>query len=352
MSRSIGMMAAAAITLLATFGSAYGETVRLKSGADRFGNGWLFLDHSGRCLVATPAHVVTADGALLNPVLIDPKGRESRLTDVAQPDPEIDLAFLMVGGETASEGCSPSRISALPLDFVLRSLTEATLRTTSGGEIATIRLRPKAFSIDDDRGRILVFAPADPGERLSEGMSGSAILAGDRPLAMLIEVVPELGIGRALRFDAIGRLLASYRPTRSPAASSPPIADAVVTLLAGSAVDPANGPDALLHPGRIFQAHPQRGRLSVIVRFARPRPVSVFRLAAANGRIATRLRRAVLSAAGTNVAGFSPVRSCDATGRAGPAFDCTIATRTVTALRVDLVIDGNDDVSLSDLRLD
>lgn len=349
MSRSISTKAATAIILLATFGSAYGETVRLKTGADRFGNGWLFLDHSGRCLVATPAHVVTADRTLLNPILTDPKGRESRLTEVAQPDPETDLAFLTVGGETASEGCSPSRISALPLDFVLRGLTEATLTTTSGGEIATIRLLPKAFSIDSDRGQILVFAPADPGERLSEGMSGSAILAGDRPLAMLIEVVPELGIGRALRFDAIGRLLASYRPA-SAAAPGAPIADAVLTLLAGSAVDPAHGPDELLYPSRIFQARPQRGRLSLIVRFARARPVSAFRLAAVDGRTANRLRRAVLSTADTS--GFNPIRGCDPTGRAAPAFDCTIATRTLTALRLDLLIDGDDDVSLSDLGLD
>lgn len=343
-------MAAAAVLFLAALSPASAETVRLNTGGDRFGHGWLFLDQSGRCLVATPAHVVTADKVLFNPILVDSKGRESALTQVAQPDPDIDLAFLTVGGETARDGCSPSRLSSLPLDFVLRGLTEAMLTTTSGGELATIRVLPKAFTIDRDGGLILAFAPADPAETLSQGMSGSAILTGDRPLAMLVEVVPELGIGRALRFDAIGRLSALYRP--APLPPRPPISDAMVTLLAGSTVDPSHGPDALLHPDQEFQAHPSRGRLSFILRFTQPRPISTFRLAATDERMAARLHRAVLSAAGSGAGGFSPVRSCDPTGHVRPAFDCTIAVRTVTALRIDLVVDGSEDVALSDLRLD
>ncbi|MFL0694528.1 MAG: hypothetical protein ACJLUP_21350 [Agrobacterium tumefaciens] len=181
------------------------ETVMLSRGDDTFGQGWLFLDGSGNCRIATPRHVIeAADGTLTTPDLLDSFGR---LHPTANPlpaaDADLDLAFLTVGGPFTEEPCSRDRVQATPLQPIIDRIKQATLEITTPTERQSITVAFRALSRDSEGGKIIALSATDAGASLQKGMSGGTIMYNGRPIAMLYEVDPDEGIGVALRYDQI-----------------------------------------------------------------------------------------------------------------------------------------------------
>lgn len=209
---------------LASSGPAAAETVLLTRGDGTFGLGWLFLDSSGDCRVATPRHVIEdADGNLAAPDLLDSYNRvHATNAPVAAADPDLDLAFVSVGGALARDGCSRDRIRATPLQPLIDGMKQAELGIATPTERQTIAVALRAISRDDDGGGFIAFAPLDAAVSFQKGMSGGTVTYNGRPIAMLFEVDTENGIGIALRYDMIAAQLQTLTPnTRSEVAAEP-----------------------------------------------------------------------------------------------------------------------------------
>lgn len=181
------------------------ETVMLSRGDDTFGQGWLFLDGSGNCRIATPRHVIeAADGTLTTPDLLDSFGRlHPTANPVPAADADLDLAFLTVGGPITQEPCSRDRVQATPLQPIIDRIKQATLEITTPTERQSITVAFRALSRDSEGGKIIALSAIDAGASLQKGMSGGTIMHNGRPIAMLYEVDPDEGIGVALRYDQI-----------------------------------------------------------------------------------------------------------------------------------------------------
>src|SRR5690606_17504930 len=112
------------------------------------GQGWLFLDPAGQCRVATARHVVeNADGELSPPDLIDRYGQmHPTRSPVAAENPDLDLAFLSVGGQLAKNGCSRDRVRATPLQSIIDSLKQAQLDVSTQTERQSITVAIRAVS--------------------------------------------------------------------------------------------------------------------------------------------------------------------------------------------------------------
>lgn len=94
-------------------GPALAETVMLSRGDNDFGLGWLFLDRSGKCMVATPRHVIESEtGAILAPDLLDSFGRQHATSNLVVAEDDLDLAFVEVQGELPRTGCTQSQASS------------------------------------------------------------------------------------------------------------------------------------------------------------------------------------------------------------------------------------------------
>lgn len=184
---------------------AFAETVMLSRGDDTFGQGWLFLDGSGNCRIATPRHVIeAADGTLTTPDLLDSFGRLHPTADpVPAADADLDLAFLTVGGPITQEPCSRDRVQATPLQPIIDRIKQATLEITTPTERQSITVAFRALSRDSEGGKIIALSATDAGASLQKGMSGGTIMYNGRPIAMLYEVDPDEGVGVALRYDQI-----------------------------------------------------------------------------------------------------------------------------------------------------
>lgn len=183
---------------------AIAETVMLSRGDDTFGQGWLFLDGSGNCRIATPRHVLEgADGTLTTPDLLDSFGRLHPTANPVPADADLDLAFLTVGGPITQEPCSRDRVQATPLQPIIDRIKQATLEITTPTERQSITVAFRALSRDSEGGKIIALSATDAGASLQKGMSGGTIMYNGRPIAMLYEVDPDEGIGVALRYDQI-----------------------------------------------------------------------------------------------------------------------------------------------------
>ncbi|UHS59191.1 hypothetical protein [Agrobacterium vaccinii] len=181
------------------------ETVLLSRGDDTFGQGWLFLDASGACRIATPKHVVErADGSLSSPDLLDSVGRlHPTSSPVTAKDEALDLAFLTVRGTIAKDGCSRDRVRKTPLEPIINSIKQATLEITTPTERQSLTVAVRALSRDAEGGKIIALSPSDASASFQKGMSGGTVMFNGRPIAMIFEVDPDEGIGIALRYDVI-----------------------------------------------------------------------------------------------------------------------------------------------------
>lgn len=130
--------------------------------------------------------------------------------------PELDLALGQLFGAAAAE-CGP-RLGTLAPEAYLPGGEEATLTTVrESGELERVPVR-----LTVEEYAHLGLSPVDPAlsGRLGQGRSGSMVMAGGRPVAMMTDIPADAaGYGaeiRALRMDAALSWLARYLNRRGP----------------------------------------------------------------------------------------------------------------------------------------
>jgi len=270
--KGIGRLTAVAV-LLATIGvspaTALAETIMLARGDDTFGQGWLFLDASGQCRIATPRHVLeTTDGLLTAPDLLDSFGRlHPTEAPVAAADDALDLAFLTVRGAIAKAGCSRDRVRLTPLQPIIDSIKQATLEITTPTERQSLAVAFRALSRDAGGGRIIALSTVDPNATFQKGMSGGTVMHNGRPIAMLFEVDTDQAIGVALRYDVIAaelqRLGAGPSQVRPAAAATRAYKNLV--LLNGRIAHKDTSIGSFLSGASPLHLAPLKGRISLIL---------------------------------------------------------------------------------------
>jgi hypothetical protein len=238
-----------AICLTATV-PANAEPVRLAPGGQAFGQGWMFTDGAGVCRIVTAAHVIRHAGVLVAPVAVDRLGNELPTAEPLQPDPDVDIAFL-----TASPArvCPAAGLSESTVDARLAATPQGFLEFLESDSTGTLPLIRRERSLDQDGGRIVAFDRTTPMPRITQGMSGGMIVdSASRPLAVIIETLPDHNRAVAVRVDVAAVLLRAAQATRAPATLR-------WSVQHGRSADPLRGPDAMREGGSGWAVEPDRG---------------------------------------------------------------------------------------------
>lgn len=265
--------------VISTASATQAEVIRLEHPGGRYGHGWLFFDLDRTCKIVTAAHILRGDGGpLRTPPGTDRRNRQSPTARPRILSPELDVALMEMRGALADGGCTMSRLGDDHIGARLTSAREAFLETTIEGEFRTIRVERRASTQDDQGGKLVVYAPVWPGDRIVQGMSGSAILDADGvPLALVTETVPHANLARAVRFDVVKALVRSAAaPAQNPrgAPANPAAATwrpqiAGLTVEAGKIGDANAGLDQLIGEGQAARRSvlkPDRGTVVLVLR--------------------------------------------------------------------------------------
>lgn len=325
--------------------------VRLKKGENSFGQGWMFLDTDGRCKVATAAHVVKLPDGRVAPkvLLLDELGRE-RLTgapEVLSDDP--DLAVLPILGISEPSACGDGRVSGIGVERRARNMSDAFIETTDESDLRRVPVQRHFSEIDAGGGAKFAVRSVSEGDRPKQGWSGSVVLDKEGPLGIVYEVDLRTGDALAVRMDVIRQMLDTAALEKGAVRSNEPkAASATLTVLSGSTVDPASGPEQLLQAGSTgWRVTPVNKRVAAVVSYHSPIRVSRVRL-----RFDTPTRAAVV---GVEIAEadsptsetWSDLGFCRPQG--AEAVDCAVVPTAVTNLRISVGTEDNRPVRLSDL---
>ncbi len=161
------------------------------------GQGYL-THYDGVCYLLLPMHVVTEAGeaaALLGEGVEPLIGETAGIVDLGD-----DVALAVVrGGLQASCGYSAMSVSRA-VSRAIRDNGLATVRSVNGdGSIAQLSVS----LFDDDGARFLRIQPTHTDNQLRKGQSGSLLVAGDKPIGMLLSVDARFGVGKVIRLDAM-----------------------------------------------------------------------------------------------------------------------------------------------------
>lgn len=334
-------MLAAAALLLGTL-AAQAETVLLTRGDNDFGLGWLFLDATGQCRIATPRHVIESEGgALVAPDLLDSFGRQHATANPRAADGDLDLAFLDVLGQLPEKGCTMSRLSGSSLQTIVDRMDSASLAVATLYERQTIPVQKRASSQDGQGGAILAISPASPEISFQRGMSGGAVLLNGKPIGMLIEVDTEAGVGIALRFDVIAE---AYQRL---GASAPPTAEkgrgglTAITIAAGTVVAADAGLSQYLAGAGALHLAPAPDRVTLLVQLPRRGVVNGVRL---EGDFPP--STAVIIETSDLTTGYLYAQRCEL----GPSTDCRFAPRRADRLKLTVPAAAGGEIRLSSLE--
>jgi len=327
------------IVLLAVLGScgiasapAIAETVLLSRGDNSFGQGWLFLDASGSCRIATPRHVVEReDGSLSSPDLLDSFGRlYPTNSPVIATDETLDLAFLTVRGAIAKEGCSRDRVRQTPLQPIIDNIKQATLEITTPTERQSLTVAFRALSRDAEGGKIIAVSPVDASASFQKGMSGGTVMHNGRPIAMLFEVDPDEGMGVALRYDVIAAELDKTRasiPQQADIDQETHIYDSLV-LMKGKVTQKDSSIGSFLAGSSTLHVAPVDCRVSLILDLNQVSTITSVRLIG-KGRST---EGALIVEADNDGQGFVPGSRCQLAAET----TCAMAPRRASRLRLSL----------------
>ncbi|KQY25929.1 hypothetical protein [Rhizobium sp. Root483D2] len=306
------------------------ETILLARGDDTFGQGWLFLDASGQCRIATPRHVVErTDGTLSAPDLLDSFGRlHPTESPVAAVDDEVDLAFLTVRGPIAKEGCSRDRVRLTPLQPIIESIKQATLEITTPTERQSLAVAFRALSRDSEGGKIIALSPVDDEVSLQKGMSGGTVLHNGRPIAMLYEVDPDEGVGIALRYDQIASELQKLSAATKSKIGEQRRSFNNLMLLKGRVSKRDTSIGSFLSGTSPLHLSPVSGRVTFVMEMDRLSKVSGLRI---NGRGLSG-QGALIVETDTDGQGFVPGTRCELTDD----VVCAMSPRRLSRLRVTI----------------
>ena len=331
-------------------GFAHAEVILLQREDGEHGVGWLFRDQAGDCRIATPRHVIE-DSAheLVAPNAIDRHDRVLATSQPVAPDPGLDLAFLHVEGVLADEGCSLSRLSSVPLDYFISNWTHGVLSvaTPVDGQ-QTIQVERLVSTRDSAGGGTIAIGAAAGSGTLQKGMSGGVVMAGDRPIAMLIEVDSETETGIALRFDLIAAALAAVETeTAGSAAHAKPRGSVQDVAVLDGLIRPGGSIEAFLDQGQPLVLAAKSGRVVLLVRSRGP--VSTTGLELRMDTDDRPVDKVIVEAA----AGSGPlaiVRICDG-GDDARELVCQFAPRRLDRVQTHLGARGRQGHSASRYRL-
>lgn len=326
------------------------DVVRLKVGADRFGQGWMFLDTDGVCKVVTAGHVIRGvDGQIRQPLVLDGRGREWTTGEPILASVEPDIAVLPIPAAQEPTLCGDGRLSSIGVSRRVVNMADGLIRTTGDSEIRDVPVSRRASVIDRNNGALFAVRPKVPGDVVRKGWSGSVVLDGQGPLGIVFEVDPEGNEAFAVRVDVIRGLMANAPSTSSGTAGETRPRPTFATL-AGTTLDPAAGPDQLnAGPGRFWQVAPKQHTVALLLRFPTPQQIRQVRLTSDSGPNGIDAVD-VSTQAGAGVEGWTSANYCRAA--AGNTTTCRFLQRTVIGVRILVKTRNNEPISLGSLAVE
>lgn len=191
-------LCATLLWLVAASGSAEQALVRNYQNPSReIGLGYL-THYDGTCYLLLPKHVAEEAGGTAALLGEGPRSLLGETAEIADLGDDVALAVVR-GGLTGRCGFGAMSISRA-VDRTIRDNGLATVRSVNGdGSIAQL-----AVSLfDDDGERFLRIQPTNSDNQLRKGQSGSLLVAGDKPVGMLLSVNARHGVGKVIRLDAM-----------------------------------------------------------------------------------------------------------------------------------------------------
>ena len=194
-----GTMMAALVTALLLTSPAQAQQALLKAGE----TGQAILrSRADRCYAVTPAHVMGAESAA-SLTLERRLKADAELRSRVPAAPEA-MAFLLTRA-VPLELC-PAFTTVPALDGLLRARASAVLRLVrEDGSFDRVPLTVLSVGIET-----FEVQPQDPGQTLSQGMSGGTVLVDDQAAGLLTDVRDEGHVGRAARLDRVLERLLPY----------------------------------------------------------------------------------------------------------------------------------------------
>jgi hypothetical protein len=337
----IGVVAA---VLLGSATGAMADVVRLKAGADKFGQGWRFLDQDGACKVVTAGHVVRGlDRKILPTSVLDGHGREWPAGRVLVNSEEPDIAVLAIPSANDPGLCGDGRLSTIGIARRVAEMSGAVIATTGESEVLNVPVMRRASVMDADGGRLFSVIPLLPSDQLGKGWSGSVVRDRTGPLGIVFEVSEDGGVAKAVRIDVVRDLL-SEASAEAPAPPPANPARPAIAVLAGTTDGPAAGPD-LIDAEMGWHVLPRRRTVVFTASFPSPTQLRQVRLAVGVGS-ANRIRELDVSTQDAAGANWIDGNYCRAP-EDGAAVTCRFLVRTVTRLRLVVKLSTDDPVTLN-----
>lgn len=265
------------------------EAVRLMTGSNAFGAGWMYLDQDG-CFVVTAGHVIRDAAGSVRPVVIRDGRGQGREWTIGAPlvlSDDPDIAVLPVLGANDPSVCGipgRSRLTVAGIAERARVLHDGAIETTGRGE--TIRVPVTSFTARADAGRGELFAvrPANPSDQVAKGWSGSPVTDDKGLVGVVVEAEEGSTNALAVRADVIAKLVREAksgrlelskvaRPVSFPEKTSQP--QYAVMVLAGETINPEHGPDAVVRPkSRGWLVRPKNGVTTLVLHSEKNRSFS------------------------------------------------------------------------------
>jgi hypothetical protein len=161
----------------------------------------LLLSRLGECYAMTPKHVIGDDlfATLVGGMTGAPQGDADLLQTFG-----YDLAILRTTGKISRQ-CGGSLTDVSSVGKVLSTTTAAIVSSINEDGSVTRR----NVTINDVALVYIRLRPQKANDQLFKRLSGSLVLASERPIGILMSVDPETGEGLALRYD---RAIETLRP--------------------------------------------------------------------------------------------------------------------------------------------
>lgn len=342
----------AGLWLAGSVAAARADIVRLQLGPRTFGQGWMFLDLDGQCKVVTAAHVVHgSDGRALRPMVLDERGRQMQAGAPLVISGDADVAVLPVPSADGPALCGTGRLSAIGVERRVHDMAQANISTTGGSEVREVPVARRASHMDSGGGERFAVRPVLEADHVAKGWSGSMVRDGEGPLGVVVEVDPENNEAYAVRVDVVRRLMegAAAVPSGPAATSGAARPLPALVVLAGTTVDPANGPDQVAGTGAAgWRVEPSRRTVVFTAAFAVPAQIRRVTLGTAPGSpngieavdVATQ-------AEGGNGEEWTSANYCKAPAADATALSCPFLARTVVRVRVVVRTRTGDPILLS-----